>query len=97
MMTRMWQNDKKRGLGSRRSLVLRPPTHKNRDALCKRLGRLRVKTSPEFECIRAQSFALFTDYLLEARQFIAQRFITAFPLKAGPEKIEIVLATQQFA
>ena len=40
---------------------LRPFADKDGDALCKRLGRLRVKTSPEFERIGTQSFALFTD------------------------------------
>ena len=49
------------GRGSRRFFVLRPFADKDGDALGERLGRLRVKMAPEFECIRAQSFALFTD------------------------------------
>ncbi len=40
---------------------LRPFADKDGDALGERLGRLRVKTAPEFECIGAQSVALFTD------------------------------------
>ena len=40
---------------------LRPFADEDGDSLGECLPRLRIKTAPQFECIRAQSFAAFTD------------------------------------
>src|SRR6478672_10695177 len=77
--------------------VLRSFAGEDGDAFCERLGWLRVKTPSEFHCIAAQSFAAFGNHFLELRQFAGQRFIAAFLLQARTQKIEIVLAPQQFA
>ena len=77
--------------------ALGPFTGEDGDAFCERFRWLRVETPSELHCIAAQSFAAFANQFLQLRQFAGQRFIAAFSLQAPLQKIQIVLAPQQFA
>ena len=68
-------------------VTLFPFTGEDGDAFCERLRWLGVETPPEFQRIAAQSFAPFTNHFLESRQFVGQRFITAFLLQARAQKV----------
>ena len=77
--------------------ALGPFTGEDGDAFRERFRWLGIETPSEFQRIAAQSFAAFANQFLKLRQFMGERFITAFLLQARAQKIQIVLVPSNSA